>query len=186
MKIAAKTLLVAVLLGTAAASATAEGFYGAVDLGSTHGLDVCTNPGATGCASTATAFRIAGGYQFAPQWAGELSYGSYGSASLGAGNGDWKTDGFQLSLVGKLPISNEFSVIAKVGLANTNLTVTAPGAPTMSASRLNLSSGIGAQFDVNKSVALRAQYENLGLAGDPITTGTTRLSLLSAGIIAKF
>ncbi len=184
MKNSAKVLLVVVaLLSSVASPAMAEGFYGAIDLGKMHALDVCA--GAIGCSSGSNAARISGGYQFAPLWAAEVSYGSYGSATLGPGNGDWKTEGFQVSLVGNVPVGKVFSFIAKVGLADTKLTMSQPGGATLSASRFTMTSGIGAQVNLDTNFALRAQYENLGEVGDAIV-GPTRLHLLSIGAVVKF
>jgi opacity protein-like surface antigen len=50
----------------------------------------------------------------------------------------------------------------------------------------NLAFGIGAQYDFTQNAAIRAQYEDLGTVGDTNTTGTTKVTLLSAGVVFKF
>lgn len=186
------------------AFATDNGFYGALDVGQTKAGDACSTSGlpagttVTGCKDTATLYRIAGGYQFAPMWGTEISYGDYGKATLGTVNnfpgvgtftGDWKLSGLQVSGTGTFPLGNAFSLIGKLGIARTDLKLTGTGggaSVSLSATSTKLAYGIGAQYDFTKSIAVRAQYEGLGTVGDTNTTGTAKVSLLSAGIVFKF
>ncbi len=185
MKNVAKTLLITVALGATAAPAMADGFfYGGADLGQSKASDACK--GALNCKDNAGAFRIAGGYQFVPMMGAEVSYGYYGKASMGtaggAALGDWKATGFQVSGIGALPLGNGFSLTAKVGIAATTLNLSGTGHSTSST---NLAYGIGARFDFNRDVGVRLQYENLGDIGDS-TTGPFKVTLITAGIVAKF
>jgi opacity protein-like surface antigen len=185
MKTTAKILAVAVLSCLAAAPALAEGFYGAIDAGNTHAADVCTGRAAIGCTGGATAFRIAGGYQFQPAWAAEISYAKYGSASLGvtAGGprGDWSASGLQISAIASLPVNAQLSLFTKVGIGMNSYS--AGGA---SASNNTLTGGIGVRYNISSQFAVRGQYENLGTFGDPATTGLTRVSLFTVGAVMNF
>jgi opacity protein-like surface antigen len=169
------------LFGMAAAPAMAEGFYAALDVGQTNAKDTCT--GAAGCNDTATAMRIAGGYQFMPMWGAEVSYATYGKASLGGTSGDWETNGIQASAIGTFPVARAFSVLGKVGVARIEHKVTATSA---SSTRTNLAYGVGAQYDFTPVIAFRAQYERLGTIGDANTTGQAKASLLSVGALYRF
>jgi len=184
MKNITRILLATVLAGAASAPALADAPYGAVDIGQTTGSNLCT--GAVGCKDTAGALRVALGYQFVPQMGAEISYGAYGKASLGTLGGtvmgDWKASGFALSGIGALPLGNGFSLTAKLGIASTKLDISGTG---RSATSTNLAYGVGARYDFNRDVAMRLQYETLGDVGDS-NTGTTKLNLLSAGVVMRF
>lgn len=179
-------------------SAMADSFYGAFDFGQTTAKDSCNTTGlpagttVSGCKDTANLYRIAGGYQFDPMWGAEVSYGAYGKASLGNANipglgtiaaGDWQTTGIQISGTGTFPLGSSFSFTGKIGLARTDLKLTAF---SISSTSTNLAFGIGAQLDFSKSLAIRVQYEDLGTIGDANTTGTAKATLLSAGIVLRF
>jgi OmpA-OmpF porin, OOP family len=146
---------------------------------------------------TGTLFRIAGGYQFTPMWGAEVSYGSYGKESEGTAtipffgtiSGDWQASGLQVSGTGTFPIADGFSLLGKLGIARTDYKVSGTVFGTgvsNSGTSTNLAFGIGAQYDFTKSVSVRAQYEDLVTVGDTNTTGTTKVTLLSAGVVLKF
>lgn len=182
---------VALVFGTAAAPAMAENFYGALDLGQTKAADACA--GATSaCEDTATLVRVAGGYQFDPMWSAEISYGASKKGSLGVilpgVTGAWEVDVLQISGIGTFPVGGGFSLTGKVGIARSDLTLTSAGlaAVSISSSTTNVAFGIGAQYDFTGSIAARAQYETFGTIGDVNTTGESKVSLLSAGVIFKF
>jgi len=187
-----KKIALAVLLSAVvAAPAMAENLYGAIDIGQTTGKDVCTGnpPGVSGCEDTATLYRFAVGYQFSPMWGAEASYANYGKASigsLGGLSGDWEATGLQISGTGTFPIGAKFSIIGKLGIASTDLKVTTNIPSSDSATTTKLAYGIGVQYDFTEKVSGRAQYEDLGTVGDGATTGTTKATLLSAGVVLKF
>ena len=184
-----KFFSVALIFGAAVSPAMADGYYGALDLGQSKGKDICVgNPaGVTGCKDTATVYRIAGGYQFVPMWGAEVSYAGFSKESAGTMGGfslDWQLNTFQVSGIGTFPLGDAFSLIGKLGIARTE-TKLSGSAGNSNATTTKLAYGIGAQYDFTKSVAVRAQYEGLGTVGDA-NTGTTKLTLLSAGIVFKF
>jgi len=195
-------IMIAILIYFASASQVmAEGYYGAIDVGQSKGSDICTDntPGVSGCEDTATAYRFAGGYQISSNWSVEASYADYGSGSIGSANvgapignlsGTWKATALEVSGVGTLPISEGISITGKLGLASTDLKVdlnsSLLGGASVSDTTSKLAFGIGAKFDVNNKVAIRVQYENFGTVGNENTTGTTKLTLLSAGVMLMF
>ena len=190
-----KKIAIAVfILGATASSAMADSFYGALDFGQAKGKDACTDlavVGVVGCKDSASAYRIAGGYKFTPMWGAEISYGNYGNASLGSFSGfplgDWEASGFQVSGIGTFPLGAGFDLIGKVGIAQTKLELTGSSFWTdTSATSTKLAVGIGAQYNVSQSVAIRAQYEDLGKVGDVNTTGESKVTLLTAGVVFRF
>lgn len=185
-----KKIAMAILLSVfVAAPAMAENFYGALDIGQATAKDACTGlpAGVTGCKDTASIFRIAGGYQFAPMWGAEVSYGAYGKenlGTLGSVSVDWELSGLQFSGTGTFPIAGAFSLIGKLGIARTEIKFSGGGSST-SVTSTKLAYGIGAQYDFTKNISARAQYEDLGDVGDS-NTGTSKVTLLSAGVVYKF
>ena len=192
MKVLNKIAVATLILGVMATPAMADGFYGALDFGQAKGKDTCTGAaeiGVVGCKDTSSAYRIGGGYQYTPMWGAEISYGDYGSASLGSFMGiplgDWETSGFQISGIGTFPLGAGFDLIGKLGIARTKLDLkTFIGTYTDTSTKL--AAGIGAQYNVSNSVAIRAQYEDLGKVGDDATTGKSKITLLTAGVVFKF
>jgi OOP family OmpA-OmpF porin len=198
MKIDSKVIAVALIFGATISPVMAENFYGALDLGQSTAKDACTGfpAGWTGCEETATMYRIAGGYQFTPMWGAEVSYGDLGKPSVGSGillgipvSGNYEASSFQVSATGSFPLGDAFSLIGKVGIARTDVKVSLSGggvSASESDTTTNLAYGIGAQYAFTEKVSVRAQYEDLGTVGDSNTTGTAKVTLLSAGVVYKF
>ena len=195
-----KSILAAALLSALTSTAMAEGFYGAVDMGqATYEITCSGLPTGFSCNDTDTVFRFGGGYQFTPNVGIEANYGKLGSykvsgTDFSAGfpivaSGEAKLATLQIAATGTFPVSDSFSLIGKLGIARTtaDMSVTASGggitlSDSESVTSTKLAYGIGAQYNLSKSVGVRAQYEDLGEVGD----GHIKLSLLSAGIVFQF
>lgn len=181
---------VAVLIcGAAVSPAMADSYYGVFDIGQATAKDACSGIATwvTGCGSKADLYRITGGYQFALRFGVEASYADYGKASAGktpfGTSMDWQASSLQISGIGTLPVGEGFAVIGKLGVARTTLKLT--GSANASASSTKPAFGIGAQYELSKSVFVRAQYEDLGIIGDT-NTRTTKFTLLSVGVGYRF
>lgn len=186
--------MAATMLASLSGVALAEGggFYGAIDLGQGELKDACaeTVPNET-CSDTDTAFRGALGYQPHPNVAVEASYASYGTSKYNdnAGfTGKAEVTGFLFSAIGSYPLSDAFSLTGKLGAAllTGEVTVAFSGVSVMfDDNSTTLAWGIGARYNISPSVALRAQYEDLGEAsfgGGAVSD----VNLLSAGLIFSF
>jgi opacity protein-like surface antigen len=190
------TFCMAATFASGAAFAADEGFYVALDAGQSRAKDACTGiPAGFSCKNTGTAIRLGGGYQFSNNVGVELSYGDYGSNKASGTVGgvpisaSLKATGLEAALVGSLPLSPSFSLTGKLGIANTKIKGQgAGGGFTVSASATSTtgSYGIGMRYDLSKAMALRAQYEDLGKIGDAATTGKSKISLLTAGLVFSF
>lgn len=196
-----KFIAVAVLTSVISAPALAEGFYGFADLGKGKIADACTGltAGQT-CSDSGTAFRFGGGYQLNQNLAIEAGYTNVSEASKFTDTSSpgvtvsatAKVTAFQLGGVGILPLNEQFSVFAKAGLAHatTDISGTVTGLPgvtypSSSSKNNNFSWGLGAQYNLNNKLAVRAQYEDLGqLTGNG--TGLNKITLISAGLVMKF
>jgi opacity protein-like surface antigen len=189
VKTTSKLLAAALLASAFATPAMAAGYpYVALDIGQSKAKDACTTAAGTtapGCKDSAGALRIALGSEFSPQFSGEISIASYGSADLVPATGNkWKLSGVQLAGIGALPLNDEVALTGKIGLASTTVNISGPGGA--SATSTNLMFGVGMRFKVNSDMSIRVQYENLGTVGDTATTGTAKVSLFSAGVAYQF
>ena len=200
-----KNILSFALLSALTTTATAEGLYAVVDVGQTTAKDVCVGmPAGFSCNEKATAFKFSGGYQLTPNLGVEVGYGILGSSKISGTdtssgfpitiNADAKLTTLQVAAIGTFPLSDSFSLIGKLGVASSTVKLNGTGSglgvtvaiPETSATSTKLAYGIGAQFDLSKNLGIRTQYENLGEVGDVNTTGTAKVSLISAGLVLKF
>lgn len=196
-KVLAGLCAAAMMLGVSgAALATDSGFYAALDVGQSKTKDACTGlPAGFACKNTATAFRVGGGYQINNNFGVEIGYGDYGSNNAsGVVLGvpvtvTMKASGLQAAVVGSLPLSESFALTGKLGVANTKVEGSgAVGGFVVNTSATSTTGifGIGVRYNISKSVALRAQYEDFGKVGDAATTGKSNLSMLSLGVTFGF
>ncbi|HUX90855.1 MAG TPA: outer membrane beta-barrel protein [Gallionellaceae bacterium] len=177
--------------------AEAAPYYVAFNGGMSRLKNFCANP-ANGfsCKDSAFAYTLDGGYQFSDRFGLELGYANYGSPQTsGPVSGSnlevtQEISGFRFSGTASFPVSSSFALTGKLGFANTYLNVTSkvnpgPVIPSYSVSTTSFSYGAGIQYAINKSTALRVQYENMGKIGDE-TIGTDTLSLLTVGASYNF
>ena len=118
-------------------------------------------------------YRLYAGYQFNRYWALEGGYfdlGKFGytanTVPLGSLTGDIRLKGWNLDLVGTLPLSDRFSLLGRVGAnyADTNDTFTSTGAvrvinPNPTSRDTNYKFGLGVQYAFNDALALRVEAE---------------------------
>lgn len=108
--------------------------------------------------------RIAGGFHFSPMLAGEIGYSIFGDSVVNTGfnSATVQARSFQVAAIGSLPLSPQFELTGKLGIANNSVTATNTVGFNYSASQSDLLIGFGAQFHLNSQMSLRAQYENFG------------------------
>jgi OOP family OmpA-OmpF porin len=100
------------------------------------------------------------GGQFNRIFGVELAYVHLGQAD--ANGGSTKVQLANLSLVGNVPIGEQFSVYGKVGgfYGWTDIDTTAPGAATGEENDLGVSYGAGVQFDLNRNWAVTGDWDH--------------------------
>ena len=133
-----------------------------------------------------TAYKLFGGYQFNRNFALEAGYfnlGKFGFSAnttpLGTFSGQVKIQGFNLDLVGTLPVSERFSVFARAGAQAAKTGATYSGSqpssifnPSPSKREVNYKAGLGLQYEVTPSFLVRAEVEryrisdNIGKKGN--------------------
>lgn len=143
-------------------------------------------------------YKIFGGYQFNRNIALEAGFfdlGNFGftATTLPAGTltGDIKLRGLNLDLVGTLPLTEKFSAFGRVGMIYAEAKDSFSGTglinvrnPNPSKRETNYKYGLGLQYALSESVAIRAEAERyrvndaVGNKGD--------IDLVSVGLIYRF
>ena len=120
-----------------------------------------------------TAYKLLLGYQFSPHFALEGGYfnlGQFGfqatTSPAGSLSGQIKLQGLNLDLVGRLPLSERWSALARVGaqVAQASDRFSGTGAvfvlnPSPSERAGNIKAGLGLQYAVSKSLMVRVEGE---------------------------
>jgi len=150
-----------------------------------------------------TGFKLFAGYQFNENLAVEGGYVDLGkpaelnsvvtAPSAGTIKATVKNNGWNLDVLGILPIIDAFSAFAKVGLyySKTTLDISATGgggtaAGSWSAKEINPKIGLGANYTFAKYVGVRAEWERYKKLGNNNTTGEGDVDLWSMGLAFKF
>jgi OOP family OmpA-OmpF porin len=126
-----------------------------------------------------TGGKLYGGYAFNPNFSVEAGYASLGKFQSPAGEA--KGDGVFVDAVGTFPLGNNFSLLGRVGAFNGKLDNTAVGA---SERGTNLKVGAGVQYDFDKNLGLRGEWERYRFDATGGTNANT--DLYSVGLNYKF
>ncbi len=204
-KLAAVLLLSAV--SAAPAFAANPGGYVAIDLGSATFTGAnFAGPGSNVAFPNPGSFHITGGYHFDQNLGVEGGIVSVGDSTVNSTVGalssseTLKTSVWYVAATGTLPLSNEFDLFGKLGLASTKIDYTSSGplfgALSVNGSKTNLMIGLGGQYNFSQNWGLRVQYENFGktdvtfpanwLAAGPAQTKSIGLSTFTVGGVYNF
>ncbi len=174
----------AALGSTPATSQNAEHFYGGAGLGQSRSNidDNRINAALIGAGATSTSithdkqdasYKVFGGYQFNPYFGMELGYfnlGEFGfkstSTPSGTLDGRIKLTGMNIDLVGAMPMNDQLSFIARVGVHNARAqdSFTSTGAvvvtnPNPEKRETNYKAGFGFAYKFSPSMSLRGELE---------------------------
>jgi len=151
--------------------------------------------------------RIFGGYRVTPNWGFEFGASSLGSYDLhynngGAGTAVYQYDAAALTaaLTARLPLGGGVSVNGRAGLAFTvaaidlkvnNGTASPPlctsgGYSDCTSTSTNFYWGLGGQFDITPSWAIRLDYDNYGEVGSQYETGRAKIDAISLSVQYTF
>lgn len=206
----------ALALGVASPAMAADdvvGFYAGGNVGQsrakvdTAGIDAAVRAaGAASSATTAnendTGFKLFGGYRFHPNFAIEAGYfnlGKFDTTTVTTGPavtvlGSAKNEnGFNIDLVGIAPLDSGFSLFARVGVQTSKTTISAIGfgagrtaAVSSSETSASYKAGLGAQFDFNKNLGARAEWERYRVPGGAAGVSKADIDLFSLGLVVRF
>ena len=143
-------------------------------------------------------FKIFGGYDFNRYFALEGGYfnlGQFGFTAdtipAGSLRGDIKLQGANIDAVGKMPLSEQFSLFARVGLnyakAKDSFSGTGSVAvlnPSPQKSSANYKFGVGAEYDFTRSVGMRVEAERYRI--DDAVGNKGDIDLFSVGLVFRF
>ena len=146
--------LMVLALGTgfvvaAHAQASGPGLYVGASLGAPHYSDSVAGSGTGG---DGVAGKVYGGYALTPNFAVEA--GLTGLGKVSGLNGRVKGYGGFVDAVGMLPLSNQWSLLGRVGAGHVRM-----DAPGTKDSGATLKVGLGAQYSLGTNVALRGEWE---------------------------
>ena len=198
----------AAICSTSAMAQEAPGFYVGGSLGATRAHfnndaynNLARNNGfainSSSVDNTSTGGKLFGGYQLNPNFAVEGGYFDLGRfnysgvTSGGTYNGNTRSHGLNLDLVGTLPLSDRFSVLGRVGAAyaQTRDSSSSTGfAPPVTANRsLNdtyAKYGVGLQYAITDALSLRGELERYHRVNDQIRRGN--VDMASIGLVYRF
>jgi opacity protein-like surface antigen len=112
--------------------------------------------------------RIAGGMNFSPNFGAEVGYSIFGSSSISGPGGTASIDSassLQFLAVGIAPVSPQFEIFGKLGIASNSYTLSCNTAVCFGSatfSKTDLMFGVGAKFNVSRNLGIEAQYLNYG------------------------
>jgi OmpA-OmpF porin, OOP family len=144
----------------------------------------------------ATGFKVFGGYQFNRNFGIEAGYFDLGTLSYsattspnGTVDGRFKLNGANVDLVGTLPLSPNFSALARVGAAagRARTTFTTTGPVTMAdASKRNTNAkvGLGLQYALGTSMLVRGEVERYRM--NDALGNHVNVNLISVGLVIPF
>ena len=168
-------------LGASGAYAQETGWYGGLDVGSSH-LSGINTDSLDSFDKSDTAFDVNLGYRLNRNFAVEGAYTDLGKFhfSSAAGDGDVKPTAVSLSAVGILPLQSNFSLYGKAGIAHTE--TKALGA---SDTKDGLLAGAGVMYDFNRNVYAKAGWDRFDDVGND-ATGKGHADIYSLGVGYRF
>ncbi len=128
-----------------------------------------------------TGFKIFGGATFNDALGAEFSYVDLGQFQV-AGVSDIEASAWALHGIARMPfMQNKASVFGKLGVA----LATAEAFGTDDTS-LELAYGVGAEYEFQKNLGIRAEWERYPLGNNDALAEDTDFDLLSASLVVKF
>jgi len=176
-------------LSLATGSAFAQGYVGGA-VGQSHYSADCS--GTTSCKTNDTGFKIFGGYKFAPNIAGEVTYFDYGRATAGVpfGGGtatlDIRGTGLGVGVAFMGDFTPEWSGVARLGVASNRakVSVLAGGLSGSDSERKTTAyAGLGVSYALNKQLKVDAgiDFSNIEYQGEK-----SNVRLISVGLTYGF
>lgn len=148
-------------------------------------------PAGDACGEKDYGWKVYGGLEVNEYIQMEVGYADLGKADIyGAPSGAAKVHGMTIQVIGNYAINPSFSLIGRGGMNILNLEVngTVAGTPNNNVGDTDVtwSLGLGAQYNLSKTVGLRAEWERYFELGDPDTTGEMDIDLITVGVVYKF
>jgi OOP family OmpA-OmpF porin len=136
------------------AGGTGSPAYGGLSLSASKWRD---SVGGVSEGSAGTGFKVYGGWQFTPNFA--LEGGAVGLGRVSNASGEAKARGYFLDAVGVLPLDNNWSLLGRAGVVNVKTITSTADSDRGWGTKI----GLGAQYQLTKSLALRGEWERYRL-----------------------
>ena len=172
-------------------------FYAGASFGQTKAKSACNGVVAAGlsCDDSDTAGRIFGGYQFNRNFAAELAYAELGKVNASGviasvpQSGNWKARSWDIMAVGIMPLSEQFSLLGKLGVAlwrlDSTLTPTGIGAVQQSPTGTSATYAVGGQYDFTQKVGMRVEWQKYKDVGNDAGVKSD-IAVFSLGALFRF
>ncbi len=190
MNINAKIIAAAMVLAASATAHAADWYVGGALGRSDFKVDVT---GATTADKKDTGYKLFAGARLSPNLAIEGGFADLGKATASDGTNTGK---FELTVfpyidaVGILPLSPQWDLLGRLGLTSSKLKIsdTTAGVTTSDSDRsIQAHFGFGAQYNISKTVAVRAEWERFrGKYNKGGNNDSGNVDLLSVGFTFGF
>ena len=150
-----------------------------------------TCPATSSCDDKDTAYKLYGGLEVNEFISMEVGYVDLGEVTVtGTPSGTVSAHGMTMQVLGTYALNPSFSLLVRGGMniLNTEVNGTIAGTPNNNSGDTDVawSAGLGAQYNLTKSVGLRMEWERFFKVGDSTTTGEADVDMISAGLVYKF
>jgi OOP family OmpA-OmpF porin len=208
MKPVLAILALVVASGSAPVLAADNNFYGVASIGwsnlnaDSSSVDAFNARTGFTSSSTATSSGNAGGkvqlgYNLGKTFALEGGFTYLGKADFtsvtnaGAFGGSKEAGLFNLDLVAKFPMTEQFSFLARFGGYYWKTKNEMPNATTLGTTSVNdngfdFKAGAGVQYEFNPRFSMRGEFERFNGVGKTETSGDSKVNLLTVGAVLKF
>ncbi len=158
-----------------------------------HGFTSSTTSGSTG----ATGGKAQLGYNLGKTFALEGGYTYLGQANFtsitnaGAIGGSKQASLFNLDLVGKVPVNERFSVLARFGGYYWKTRSEMPNSITLGTATVNdngfdFKIGAGVQYAFTPKFSMRGEFERFNGVGNNVSSGDSKVNQLTVGAVLMF
>jgi OOP family OmpA-OmpF porin len=181
------------LVGATTAFAADNGWYVGVDAGSASVGSTFARASMSSTTNTVGGVQL--GYQFNKNWGAEIFYTGGGKfiSSFSGNTANGKSDVWGVSAIGTMPLSEAFSLYARLGVASSNTSVSnsLAIATITGQSRTAATYGLGLQYNVTPAVGVRVGVDSYALAtanGGGVIGATDNINstVTSLGAVFKF
>lgn len=164
-----KQTVLGLALAAASAAASAQ-MYGVVSVGASRINVDCT--GLTSCDKSDTAFKIMGGYKFAPNWAGELGYFDFGkvkgtgTGETGTITGELRTTAWGGGVAFHQDLAPDWNFVGRLGVAQVKTKISGTGtigglagSGSNSENHTQPYVGLGIGYKLSKTMSIDAAWD---------------------------
>jgi len=169
-----------------AAAQSLNAAYVGASIGQSKFAADCT--GVPNCDKTDTGFRIFGGYQFNQFIAAEVGFVDLGKLKLSGPGFDGKIEStaFDLSAVGTWHFTPELAVLGRIGGYAADSKSSGTGIVNDSKSSTGLTFGLGGQYDFNKNLGARIEWQRFSSVKGPANSGDGDIDYFNIAVLWRF